>query len=407
MSNLAKSFHFLITVFAKATFVILGYLNSKIGITINGILYLIERINMMKVAIIGAGLSGLSCAIALKRNGITPVIFEKSGQIGDSPTYLVAVLRLFHNSLRSPMSFLEKNYGIELTALNPLKEIIMISPRKQITARGNLGHIFTKGPEPTSIESQLASIAGIPISFNTTIDINQIKNDYDYIIVASGSYEIPKALGVWNLTFQSRIRIATLTGNFKPGLMKIWLNKYYSKNGYAYQLTKNETEAELTLIVSDSTPAELDNNWNKFLACEDIKYTMTKIHDIEHHVGFAKPVQLGNIYFIGNVGGMADNFLGFGSMRSIQSGFIAAHSIIDKKDYYSLLEPIQKDINGLHEYRKMINNLTNEDYDKLLTFIGFPIMKQLLYNNALYKAKYGIFFPKLVTSMKNKKNNPL
>jgi len=31
----------------------------------------------MKIAIIGAGLAGLSCAFELERNGITPVILRK------------------------------------------------------------------------------------------------------------------------------------------------------------------------------------------------------------------------------------------------------------------------------------------------------------------------------------------
>ena len=37
-----------------------------------------EGQKMIKVAVIGAGIAGLSCAIELERHGITPVIFEKN-----------------------------------------------------------------------------------------------------------------------------------------------------------------------------------------------------------------------------------------------------------------------------------------------------------------------------------------
>ncbi len=38
---------------------------------------------MLKVAIIGAGTSGLSCAIELERHGIYPEIFERNSFIGE------------------------------------------------------------------------------------------------------------------------------------------------------------------------------------------------------------------------------------------------------------------------------------------------------------------------------------
>jgi flavin-dependent dehydrogenase len=37
----------------------------------------------MKVAIMGAGISVLSCAITLEKNGIEPVIFEKRSRVGE------------------------------------------------------------------------------------------------------------------------------------------------------------------------------------------------------------------------------------------------------------------------------------------------------------------------------------
>lgn len=41
----------------------------------------------MKVTIMGAGISGLSCAITLEKNGIEPAIFEKMSKVRDRFTY--------------------------------------------------------------------------------------------------------------------------------------------------------------------------------------------------------------------------------------------------------------------------------------------------------------------------------
>ena len=68
----------------------------------------------MKVAIIGAGLSGLSCAVELKKHGITPTVFEKTKTLGDKPGRLVSTLRLFHRSIVPPMDFINKRY-VEIT----------------------------------------------------------------------------------------------------------------------------------------------------------------------------------------------------------------------------------------------------------------------------------------------------
>ncbi|MGE5405685.1 MAG: FAD-dependent oxidoreductase, partial [Candidatus Saccharibacteria bacterium] len=36
----------------------------------------------MKVAILGAGIAGLACAIELERNGIVPVVYERDANPG-------------------------------------------------------------------------------------------------------------------------------------------------------------------------------------------------------------------------------------------------------------------------------------------------------------------------------------
>jgi flavin-dependent dehydrogenase len=42
-----------------------------------------QKVVTIKIAIMGAGLSGLSCAITLEQNGLYPVIFEHRRSVGD------------------------------------------------------------------------------------------------------------------------------------------------------------------------------------------------------------------------------------------------------------------------------------------------------------------------------------
>lgn len=357
----------------------------------------------MKVAIIGAGISGLSCAVELRRHGITPAIFEKTKMLGDKPGYLLASLRLFHRSYRNPMNFLKSKYGISLTPLHPIKKMVMVVPNKTVTSKGNHGYIFQKGIEQNSLEHQIAAYLDIPVEFDADIKIQDIKNDYDHIVVANGGNSIVKELNLWTTTFMAKARIASIEGDLKQDTMIFWLNKSYAKNGNAYLLAKNETEGELVLATSDIKMDKLDYYWNEFLITENIPYNIIRYHDIAHDIGYPSTNQYDNIYFIGNCGGMIDDFLGFGMTRAFESGILAARAIVNGQNYNKLLEPFKKEVGNLSEYRKMMNVLDNNDLSTDMSIIGVPVLKQIIYNNPLYKAKYGVLAPKIITYFKKKK----
>ena len=81
----------------------------------------------MKVAIVGAGLSGLSCAFELKKHGITPTIFEKNTVLGDSLDYAVSNFKIMTNFYTSPRKYFKKNYGLDIVPVGMLKKIININ----------------------------------------------------------------------------------------------------------------------------------------------------------------------------------------------------------------------------------------------------------------------------------------
>jgi len=71
----------------------------------------------MKVAIIGAGLSGLSAAFEFKKNGIIPVIFEKNSYLGQNFRSPLLTLNVFDRFHRGPSFYLKQKYGLDIRIL--------------------------------------------------------------------------------------------------------------------------------------------------------------------------------------------------------------------------------------------------------------------------------------------------
>jgi len=70
--------------------------------------------------------------------------------------------------------------------------------------------------------------------FDTYINLEDVKNDFDYIIVATGDETVANRLGVWHTTTTVYTRVALVLGNFKVGCAKMWVNRDYDKACYAF-----------------------------------------------------------------------------------------------------------------------------------------------------------------------------
>jgi len=73
---------------------------------------------LVKVAIIGAGIAGLSCAHELERHGIEPVIFEKNDVVGEIFPHVSVIMQIFNRPVRDPLKHLAEKYNIELQPIN-------------------------------------------------------------------------------------------------------------------------------------------------------------------------------------------------------------------------------------------------------------------------------------------------
>jgi len=343
----------------------------------------------MKVAIIGAGLSGMACAHELEQHGIQPIIFEKKHVVGETYHHVGALLQLIYRPIKEPLSYIRKNFNIHLAPLAPLTSIEMNTVNRTRAINGNLGWLFKRGQDPGTVENQLASQIKSRIIFNTFATLDDLKDQYDHIIVATGNNSlIPTSLGISTPILQTWVRGQVVLGEFDPNKLVMWTNTNYMKNGYAYLTPFSKERASLILIVPNTTREELEYYWNLFVDLEKLNYTVIEQFEEDHTANHVYPKQVENIVFVGTAGGFLDPFLGFGQFSALASGHLAARSIITGQPFEELAKELSGIMKSSIAIRDRINTLDNKKYDVLVTLLGNPIVSKLVYGTNLNYLKY-------------------
>lgn len=344
----------------------------------------------MKVAIIGAGVSGLSCAYELERLGIKPTIYEKNDYIGEMHPHVAAILSILHRPIKDSLLYFKSNFGLNITPLNTVNNLLHHSQNKTTTIKGNFGYFFQRDKENNSLKKQLYSHLKNPrIVFNKIADYKELLKQYDYVVVGSGNSNFTKEKGCWYNWITTYVKGATILGDFDPNTLIMWLNKEYCNNGYAYLTPFSSRKASLILVVTGIAENQVKFYWDKFLNYENLKWVIVEEFTLKHNTGYTFPKKIDDLYFVGNAGGGIDPFLGFGTMNSLVSGIMAARSIVKGYDYDKLIKSVNNLNLNMYEFRKKFNELNNKDHDKIVTAIGLPIIKHMIYYSNLKVIKSG------------------
>ncbi|SNX53376.1 FAD-dependent oxidoreductase [Thermoanaerobacterium sp. RBIITD] len=349
----------------------------------------------MKVAIIGAGSSGLTAAIRLEAYGIKPDIFERKSRVGDVFNHVAGLLNIIYRPIKDPLDYIKNNFDINIVPLNVINKVVMHGPTVTRTINSRrIGYYVIKGQDVASAENQLYEKLKTNINFNVHADYKKLKSEYDYVLIATGNQQIPKEVGCWQNFVETRLKIAEVIGKFDPTSLIMWLNTAYCKSGYVYLAPFDDKRAVLVLIVPYVTREEVAKYWNNFLRIEKINMDIVNIYDYEHISGNCFPHRFENLYFIGNAGGAIEPFLGFGQFASIMSGALAAKSIATGSDFEKeMLQLSNQNINML-ELRKAIDTMDNDKYDRLIKILSAPLIKQLVYDTNFNVIKHSSIFTK-------------
>jgi flavin-dependent dehydrogenase len=320
------------------------------------------------IKILGAGISGLSAAITLARNGLKVEVFEKNSHAGGRFKRDFQGLRNFGNLDIDSIKEFEK-VGIYLKPCERLMKITRYSQFHSFEVFSDNKPIYysvLRGENENSIDSQLVTIAaklGVDIKFNSRLNLNYVD------IVATGPYT-RDSFAYGELYEDTNIDDSGFT----------FFDKRYSPNGYLYVIPGEKNgEAE---VVNYSNNSSIDTEtlkllYNRAVRENDIlknildgairKYACSGIGCCSL---LDEPFQ-NNRYYVGEAAGLQDVTAGFGIRYAIMSGYLAAQSILTGKDYNQFISKTFKpQLEFEHKRRENFKKLTNKEIDKNFQLIN-------------------------------------
>ncbi len=103
----------------------------------------------------GAGLSGLACAITLEQNGIKPVIFENRSKVGDRFVNCEILLSALSRPIDDAIKYFSENHQIYLKPQGNINKLVIHSPHHTAIISGALGYTNLRGRIKNSFGKQL------------------------------------------------------------------------------------------------------------------------------------------------------------------------------------------------------------------------------------------------------------
>ena len=225
----------------------------------------------MKVAIIGAGLAGLTCAIELEKKGIIAHVFEKDNNVGWAWSEVSYWPNIIYNTIGDPRDYLKKAYEIDIKPLTMCHTNIIKSKSQRTNIQGDLGTFIPRGKGNESVDKQLSlQLRKTPIQFNTPADYKELSKIYDWVVIATGSDKEARELNVWEDEGMVRIIEGIAIGNFDPDACTFYFNTDYAGTGNGRLSAFNSVQAILSLSVIGLKEFEAETLFNNFLQSEKL-----------------------------------------------------------------------------------------------------------------------------------------
>ena len=347
---------------------------------------MVREVFEMEVAIMGAGISGLSCAITLERYGITPIIFEKRNRVGDRFVNTEAMFNIFNRPVKDCLPYIAENYHINLKPIDEVNKLFIHSKNEIGTIDGKIGYTNIRGRHKDSYENQLKKQVKCNINFNSTCEYEELCKNFEYVVLASGDGEYASHLGNYRCDLTCTIKGATVEGEFAASNSHVWFNYDILPKGYAWLMPFSEKEANLVIAYPDypdNIKLDINDMWKKFynLSCKNLNQNLKITDNFEitrYMLGICNKPKIDNTYFVGNCFGTISPGLGFGQYTSILTGVYSACDICGVGSYEELSKPLFENYSHSLVLRTFLENLTDDEIDFQVKNLNNKIMDKLV-----------------------------
>ena len=333
----------------------------------------------MDVAIMGAGLSGLSCAIELERHGIHPTVFEKRAQVGDRFINGEIFAGIFSRPVMDEVRYLAEKHQIYVKPPSNIDELALYSSKQQATLKGPIGFVSIRGRHDESLENQLARQVQSKVYFNVDKSYEELLREFTHVVVATGDAEYVKKIQSFEVGLTVTLTGATVEGAFSRTRAICWFdNRFAPHTGYGFLIPFSEKEATLVLAYpeyKDVSAYDRDELWKRFKAraSRDLEQSL-KVTDTfevnEYTMGIAESPRIGNTLFVGNCFGAMMPLTGFGQFASMLTGIYAAQDICGIGKYENLTQPLRSSYYNSLALRRFVESLDNDGIDKVIALLN-------------------------------------
>lgn len=340
----------------------------------------------MEIAIMGAGLSGLACAIQLEKHGITPTILERRSRVGDRFINGEILLSIFSRPVRDDIAFLADRYQIYLHPTANISEFIVRSAHEKAKLTGPFGFSNIRGRHDNSFESQLAKQVKTKIEFHSEYTYEKLVKEFTHVIVATGDAGYAEAVQNYQTDLTVTLKGATVEGDFSRYQVMCWLDDRFAPKGYGYLIPLSEKEANITIGFPDQEEGSLDNlkeKWSRFYeqVCADLDQNLKITDEFEinrYVIGQCSMPRIGNSFFTGNCFGSVMPLFGFGQLPAILTGIYAADDLAGGKAYVEATEPLRQSYHRSMTLRKAFESMGDSAKDIMVRSLSGRLGEKLL-----------------------------